>query len=428
MRVRKKLNQASPRGAVWDRLVVALGRRVLQGIRYVVHRGGSARKADLRPDIVFLVPSLSHGARYWSYVVEAVRSVGVTALLATVIGPEQVGTGKIDLVLPDSALSRWLRAALCWTGIWWFGPGPAWRLVRSRPRAVVCVEYGLCTLWTAFIGRLRGVPVWVFHEHVRRPSSWDGPGGVWLGRLDRVVCRLISGLARGVLANTPEARQQALLQYRVSVPVVQIPLLTVPSIIRRAAAASKRDAVDPGDAPRPLVAGFLGGLVIRKGVDILIRAAALAREHGAILEVRIGGSGPEEEALRSLSRDLGVDDIVRFCGPVPYDQVGEFLGKCDVVVLPTRFDYRAVVVLEALACGVPVITTTADGNAGTTVRDGANGLVVPPDDPDSLAARLVQLAADRVLLKQLAAGAAATPVPTLEHAAAKLAALLGVAS
>jgi glycosyltransferase involved in cell wall biosynthesis len=134
------------------------------------------------------------------------------------------------------------------------------------------------------------------------------------------------------------------------------------------------------------------------------------------------------EALRRLSGALGIDEVVRFCGPVPYDRVGAFLGECDVLVLPTRFDYRAVVVLEALACGVPVITTTADGNAGTTVRDGVNGYVVPPEDPEALADRLAQLAADRALVRRLAAGAAATPIPTPEQAAERLVALVSGAA
>ncbi|GIV00422.1 MAG: hypothetical protein KatS3mg014_2037 [Actinomycetota bacterium] len=172
--------------------------------------------------------------------------------------------------------------------------------------------------------------------------------------------------------------------------------------------------------------GFLGQLIPRKGVDVLLAAVARALASGTPVEVTIVGDGPERRALEELSRSLGIDDRIRFVGAVRYEEVGRYLREMDVLVLPTRYDYRAMVVLEALAAGIPVITTTADGNSTSTVVDGENGFVVPPDDPDALAQRLALLATDPTALGRVRQGASGTRIPTPAEAAEALVSLLGI--
>jgi glycosyltransferase involved in cell wall biosynthesis len=131
----------------------------------------------------------------------------------------------------------------------------------------------------------------------------------------------------------------------------------------------------------------VGGLVERKGFHRVIECLpVLAREQPSILFLIVGGAGPEGDWSSQLVRQvaaLGMQDHVRFVGAVSPERLKLPLSAADVFVLATRNEGWANVFLEAMACGLPVVTTDVGGNA-EVVSDKALGLLVPFGDQPAL--------------------------------------------
>jgi glycosyltransferase involved in cell wall biosynthesis len=147
---------------------------------------------------------------------------------------------------------------------------------------------------------------------------------------------------------------------------------------------------------------FVGRLVKQKGAVYLLRA--LAKLDPAVLErveLEVIGSGPEEGRLRSLAGELGLGGLVRFSGWVPREQIVSRYQSADIFVLPSFEEGMANVVLEAMACGNAIITTDIYGNRDL-VHDKANGLLIPPADPEALAQALTMLISDLTLRRRMA--------------------------
>ena len=136
-------------------------------------------------------------------------------------------------------------------------------------------------------------------------------------------------------------------------------------------------------APRQTdgVVKTLGRFVHKKGFDVLLHAAAHAAAQGATFRLEIGGDGPERSSLKALAARLGIGDRVTFCGWI--DDVAAFLADADLFVLPSRIEPFGIVVLEAMACGVPIVATRVSGPLETL--DEHTALLVPSDDPAALA-------------------------------------------
>jgi len=134
---------------------------------------------------------------------------------------------------------------------------------------------------------------------------------------------------------------------------------------------------------------FVGRLVRRKGVAVLLRAAALLAADRR-LHVRIVGGGPEKEALLSEASRLGVSDQITFDGVVDSERLDDILRRCDALVLPAIVtetgdtEGLGVVLIEAMGYGKPVIASAAGGIVDI-VRDGDTGILVPPGDASALA-------------------------------------------
>lgn len=155
-----------------------------------------------------------------------------------------------------------------------------------------------------------------------------------------------------------------------------------------------------GDAR--LRVGFAGKLITRKGVDELIRAAALLpRARG--WSVTVVGDGPLMAELQELAAQLGLGDRVIFHGFANTTQMPELLAGFDVVVVPSRLDMRALITIEAMTAGAAIVVSdaTAVWGPGDLVEDGVTGLVYPSGDPSALAGRLRRLIEDPGFLAAL---------------------------
>lgn len=141
-------------------------------------------------------------------------------------------------------------------------------------------------------------------------------------------------------------------------------------------------------------------LIPRNGIDVLIRAfsAVAAEFEEAMLE--IAGEGPMEDELRSLVGRLQIEKQVKFLGTIPHKDVPELLQSADLFVRPSRAEGFGVSFIEAMACGVPVITCPSGGITDFVV-DSETGLFVEPDAPDELASAMIGVLRDRGKLSNL---------------------------
>lgn len=153
----------------------------------------------------------------------------------------------------------------------------------------------------------------------------------------------------------------------------------------------------PPDAPDAALAAWTADgpaaacvTVLRrqKGVDVFLRS--VPRILAAVPDARLAvvGQGPEAEPLRALAAQLGLGDRVRF-----FDfkaPAARQLADLDVFVLPSRWEAFPISVLEAMACGVPQVATDV-GGTGEAVQEGVTGRLCPPDDPEALAAAVIDL-------------------------------------
>jgi glycosyltransferase involved in cell wall biosynthesis len=151
------------------------------------------------------------------------------------------------------------------------------------------------------------------------------------------------------------------------------------------------------------VLAFAGRLGPQKAIGVALDA--LARVDGVTLLV--AGDGPERVALERRSAELGLGERARFLGAVPRERVLRLFRAADASVLPSAWENFPHTVVEALAVGCPVIAT-AVGGVPEVVRDGENGLLVAPRDPDALAAAVSRFFGDRELRERLAAAAPAS--------------------
>jgi len=127
---------------------------------------------------------------------------------------------------------------------------------------------------------------------------------------------------------------------------------------------------------------FVGRLIPEKGVDFLLRALSLLKEGFPDFRATIAGDGPERKRLELLARELGIGENVTFTGFLKdYRDVIALMKGSRVFAFPSRREGFGMVVLEAMASGLPVVTVEHTMNASKyLVEDGKTGFVVPPKE------------------------------------------------
>jgi glycosyltransferase involved in cell wall biosynthesis len=148
----------------------------------------------------------------------------------------------------------------------------------------------------------------------------------------------------------------------------------------------------------------IGGLSWRKGYEYALVALRLVLEAGTSACLTIVGEGPDGPRLHAAVRDLGLADNVELIGARPPGDVARLLARSDLLWLPSLAEGISNAALEAMASGVPVVTTDV-GGMPEAVEDGVTGALVPPRDPSALARATLAILGDRDL--QLRMGRAA---------------------
>jgi len=159
------------------------------------------------------------------------------------------------------------------------------------------------------------------------------------------------------------------------------------------------------DVGGPLLA-FAGRVTKQKALELALDA--LGRVDGVVLA--IAGDGPDLAAVRRRTAELRLDSRVRFLGSLSRDDVLTLFRAADASLLTSSWENFPHTVVEALAVGTPVIATSV-GGVPELVRDGENGLLVPTDDREALAAAIRRLVGEPGLRERLAAAAA----PSVAH-------------
>ncbi|HEY5952016.1 MAG TPA: glycosyltransferase family 4 protein [Kofleriaceae bacterium] len=147
-----------------------------------------------------------------------------------------------------------------------------------------------------------------------------------------------------------------------------------------------------------------GRLHWKKGIEFGLLAVRALLDAGHDVHYEIVGSGHDEEHLRFSAHDLRLDDHVTFAGKRSSAEVREALERCDVYVLPSLSEGISNAALEAMAMGLPIVSTTAGGMA-EAISDGVDGLLVPPRDARAMADAIARLLGSPALRLSLGAGA-----------------------
>ena len=163
-----------------------------------------------------------------------------------------------------------------------------------------------------------------------------------------------------------------------------------------------------GQVPdKPLALGrsivAVGRLVASKRFDLLFKAFATLKDQYPEWTVTVLGDGPMRAELESLCAQLGLVGRVSFTGFVtdPY----QHLRQASLFVLSSDYEGFPNALCEAMACGLPVIATDSSGGIREIIRNGENGLLVPPGDEKALAAAMARLMGDTVECQRLASRA-----------------------
>ncbi len=137
---------------------------------------------------------------------------------------------------------------------------------------------------------------------------------------------------------------------------------------------------------------FVGNIHPYKGTDVLIKAMPKIVKHVPDTELVFVGKGVMKNALEMLSKRLGVENYVKFAGFVEDGLKPFYYNAADVFCLPSTMSTESfgIVNLEAMACGVPIVASKV-GGIPDVVKDGENGLLVPPKDSEALADAIIYL-------------------------------------
>ncbi|MDO8512204.1 MAG: glycosyltransferase family 4 protein [bacterium] len=146
---------------------------------------------------------------------------------------------------------------------------------------------------------------------------------------------------------------------------------------------------------------FIGRLIARKGFQYVVQALPRIQALCNVpFDVEVVGTGAMRSRLDGLALKLGVSHLIKYVGTVPYEKLHESYQGADIFVLTSESEGMPAVTLEAMGCGLPIVTTNIPGNR-EIVQEGVNGYLVNVGDTEKLATSLSKLITDEQLRKQM---------------------------
>lgn len=172
----------------------------------------------------------------------------------------------------------------------------------------------------------------------------------------------------------------------------------------------------PGPARKPgppYIISMVGALIWRKGYEYALMSLAQMVRAGLDVHLRIVGKGEEQDRCQHTAADLGVADRLHLVGALPPEGVRQELHASHAFLHASLSEGISNAVLEAMACGLPVVATEA-GGMGEVLRDGVNGYLTPLRDVDLMARRLSEVLHDAKLAATMGGEARRTAVATYD--------------
>ena len=160
------------------------------------------------------------------------------------------------------------------------------------------------------------------------------------------------------------------------------------------------DRADLGRVDDPAVLLYHGRIDVRKGVLDLLDAVVLLLSGGVRVRLLVSGIGPDTALLGQRVHDLKLDEHVELLGAVAYERAHEVYRRGEVFVSPTYAEGFSNTILEAMASGLPVVSTDVVG-VRDCIRADDNGILAPPADPPALAAAISRVLADNELRRRI---------------------------
>jgi glycosyltransferase involved in cell wall biosynthesis len=267
---------------------------------------------------------------------------------------------------------------------------------RERPHAVMTMLAGPIPILSCLISRNK--PKIVVRETTFPSLGLFGP----MGLVHKILLRIFYPLADDIIALTNEARMDLVKNFGVplrKVTVIQNPIDL--DYVRRMAS----EPLDRGDARlfsgKDSVIISVGRLYPKKGYQYLLRAfSLLIRERRA--KLLILGEGPYEKNLRRMASGLDISDRVHFMGfrTNPF----KYVRNSDIFVFPSLYEGFPNVLLEAMACGAPVISTDCTSGPRDIIEPGKSGVLVPIENENALFQMMKRLIDDHAFRKRLSEG------------------------
>jgi glycosyltransferase involved in cell wall biosynthesis len=269
------------------------------------------------------------------------------------------------------------------------------RLLRSR-RYDVVNAYGLkasvvARVLARFLQRRAAFVCGVRNLHVTTLEQLESPKA----RIAALVERLLSPLV-----DVYDANSRAALDILAGLGIHGDRLVYVPNGLDLSRWTARAGEPEDQDAPLILCAARF---VEAKRQQDLLRALAVLRSEGHSFRTVLAGEGPTRRDMQVLASRLGLDAYVEFPGTVGRDRMRALLEQAAMACLPSAWEGMPGSLMEAMATGVPVVSTDVSGT-NELVVSGESGLLVPAYDPPALARALAALLTDRGERARLAAG------------------------
>jgi len=306
--------------------------------------------------------NLAHGMAESGYAVDLVLTQVEGPFLEEVREPVRVVDLKASRALTSlPALVRYLRS--------------------EQPEALLSV-FGYVNIVASWAWRLAGVPTRLLLNEQNTVSFESANASTWRGRLIPWLMKRFYPWANGIVVVSHGVRDD--MAQLTKIPSERITVIYNPSVVRAEVLEKAKAPLDhpwfkPGQPP-VLVA--VGRLQMQKDFPTLLHTFAQVRKKRPV-RLLILGEGKERQPLEELIKKLGLEDDVSLPGFVmnPY----AYMARASLFVLSSRWEGLPTVLIEALCCGAPVVSTDCPSGPREILKDGEYGQLVPVSDVDALA-------------------------------------------
>jgi glycosyltransferase involved in cell wall biosynthesis len=347
-----------------------------------------------RPDRVRLAlvtprfpPEIGGLENYVSRVAETLQSSGVVDVTVITIGRSRRVTRDSHHGIPVYRLGSWLTVSNTPVNpLWW------WQVRRLLAKLDVDIVNAHAPVpgLADIVAFTSGVPV-VLTYHAGSLVKGDQPVDVLLRAYERHLLPRVFARCEELVAVSPVARTHRTGRAHLVPPGVDTRQFTPP----------------PPTTPRGARVLYVGRVERAsrwKGLHVLVESLVRLRELVPDVRLEVVGDGDDVEHLQAFAQRLGVDDLVDWAGPVAHGDLPDHYRRAGVTVLPslTESESFGMTLVEAMASGCPVVGS-AVGGIPFVVRDGVDGLLVPPRNSRALADAIGTVLSDPALAASLGA-------------------------